>query len=68
MDYIGRYENLAESFETISSRLGVQTELPVLREGSGADYRGAYTSQMIDVVSKVYKRDIKMLRYSFGER
>jgi hypothetical protein len=64
-DYIGKYENLSEAFEVICGRLGVRTELPNLRPGIGTNYRSAYSSEMVDVVANVYKRDVEVFSYSF---
>lgn len=64
-DYIGKYENLNETFDFICGMLGVRTELPNLRQGSGINYRGAYNSEMVDIVANVYKRDIEAFSYSF---
>lgn len=66
MDFIGRFESLEADFQQVCERLGRRDlSLPQLRPGTGQDYREAFTSEMVDIVGEIYKRDISALGYDF---
>lgn len=66
MDFIGRFESLEADFQQVCERLGRRDlSLPQLRPGTGQDYREAFTSEMVDIVGDIYKRDISALGYDF---
>jgi hypothetical protein len=67
LNFIGYYENLADDFRYVQKRLGITKELAVLNQTSGKhpDYRTLYNQRMIDIVAKVYARDIALLGYQF---
>lgn len=67
VDFIGRYENLAQDFHTICERIGIST--PCLPHERKATDRGAYREYYNDetaaMVEEHYQRDIKLLGYTF---
>ena len=65
LDFTGRFERLAEDFDAIVTRLGVDAELPRLNASNAGPYREAYSTQMRNVVAEVYERDIRAFGYSF---
>lgn len=67
MDYVGRFERLESDFTDACRAMGLAEtpELPTLRPGSGANYRDAYTDQMVSIVGELYKRDVAELGYEF---
>ena len=66
MNFVGRFESLDADFEHVCEVLARQDlVLPQLRPGAGKDYRQAYTSQMVDIVADLYRRDIDSLGYEF---
>ena len=67
VDFIGRYERLAQDFDTICQRIGIRTpELPHLRRASEReDYRRYYDDRLAEMVAQHYRRDLDLLAYSF---
>lgn len=67
MDFIGKFEHLDSDFKFVSEHLGLCANLPKLRIGSGSDYRQYYTDHMVDIVSDIYREDIKYFDYQFDD-
>lgn len=65
VDHIGRFENLPAEYEFLSRKLGINNDLPVIKKGNEEDYRKFYTTKTVDIVAKVYERDIDALGYEF---
>jgi hypothetical protein len=67
VDYIGRYENLAEDFEEACRRIGIRSPgLPHKRRaGDRKSYREYYTDKTARWISDRFEPDIRMFRYSF---
>ena len=65
MDYLGRMERLDADFEVICREIGLSVLLPRLNEGAKDHYSKAYSSEMIEIVGNSYRRDIRLLNYSF---
>jgi ligand-binding SRPBCC domain-containing protein len=67
VDYVGRFERLAQDVSTVCGRLGVDATL--LHEnatrGREADYRSYYTDAMAEAVGQVYARDVELFGYRF---
>lgn len=63
VDFIGRFENLAEDFRYVSERIGVNKELPFLNESSRTDYRECYTPALAERVWSVYRADFELFGY-----
>ncbi len=68
VDFIGRYEQLHEDFNTICQRIGIQPPvLPHARQARDRqqDYRGYYTDATAELVAQHFARDIELLNYRF---
>jgi hypothetical protein len=67
VDFIGRYENLAEDFEEACRRIGIATpKLPHSRKGErGKDFRGYYSDAAAEWVERHYRADIERFGYRF---
>ena len=68
MDYIGRYETLADDFTAISQHCGMKHfSLPHKRKADDRqkDYRRYYNQDSIETVAQHYQRDIELLNYQF---
>lgn len=67
IDFIGRYENLQEGFDTICRKIGIPTpELPHLRRATERDdYRHYYDDALVELVAQHYRRDLDLLGYRF---
>ncbi len=67
LDFIGRFESLAEDFAEICRRLEVDVALPHRRPSGGGDYRSEYDAHSIEIIRKVYVRDIDAFGYDFAD-
>lgn len=67
VDFIGRYERLAQDFDTICQRIGIRTpDLPHLRRAcEREDYRRYYDDRLAEMVAQHYRRDLDLLGYRF---
>jgi hypothetical protein len=70
VDFVGRYENLAEDLQKVMTEVGVKDPLtiPVTHHKFRKDkrpYRDVYTPEMRDIIAKVYPEEIELLRYEF---
>jgi Sulfotransferase family len=67
VDFIGRFEQLADDFEMVRTRLGLAHGLASSNRGRSrpASYRDSYDGEMIDRVARVYRRDIELFGYDF---
>ena len=66
MDYIGHFENLQEDIHKIFERLKInETSLPHLLKGSSDDYRNFYDDESHNIITDIYREDIKTFGYKF---
>ncbi len=66
MDFIGRFENLEFDFNQIMKRIGVTDySLLHLNKFEHKNYRHYYSSEDVEKVYKMYKRDIEYFDYKF---
>lgn len=65
VDYIGRFERLAEDFKVVCEQLGIQANLAHHNASQRHDYRQYYTGETAAIVGEVYQRDIALLDYAF---
>jgi hypothetical protein len=67
-NFLGRYENLLDDFDTICKKIGVPTpEMPHKRHSTdrAKDYRSYYTDELAEMVGAYFKRDVELLGYKF---
>lgn len=67
VDFIGRFENLAEDFATVADRIGLTDyEMPhMLKTSRSGDYEGAYDERAARQAHMRYSRDLALLGYEF---
>jgi len=65
VEFVGRFERLAEDFQTVCRRIGIEAELPHEKRSPNRDYRRLYTPDAADVVARWFARDIALFGYSF---
>ena len=68
VDFIGRYESLAEDFEHVCKAVGIKCSgLPHKRQAKQRqrDYRSYYDTELADLVAKYFQADSKMFEYRF---
>jgi hypothetical protein len=66
MDFVGRFENLAEDFAHIASRLGVEATLPHINQSRQVPYEDFYSDASKAIVANIYAGDISTFKYSFS--
>lgn len=65
VDFVGRFETLAQDFAAVCERLGARAELPHLNGGDRRDYRSFYDGASRDAVRRHWSRDIDAFGYEF---
>ncbi|MCB0647531.1 MAG: sulfotransferase family 2 domain-containing protein [Saprospiraceae bacterium] len=68
LDFIGKVETIEQDYSFIASKIegaGSLEHLNASVEGKSKDYRNIYLPRHIDLISKIYKRDIDLFSYTF---
>ncbi|MBO6558811.1 MAG: sulfotransferase family 2 domain-containing protein [Pseudomonadales bacterium] len=65
VNFVGRYENLAEDFNSVARRIGLNPniKLPHLQAASKRDFTAYYTPEISSLVESRYARDIELFKY-----
>lgn len=65
-DYVGRVEQMQESYDEAARRLGIPTAtLEKVNVSERRDYRDYYDEALIAGVAKLYARDLELFGYDF---
>jgi hypothetical protein len=67
VDEIFRFEAIDQATQELCARfnLSAPQTIPHLRKADRPDFRQLYDSVMIDIVGRLYRRDIQALGYAF---
>ncbi|MBV8727494.1 MAG: sulfotransferase family 2 domain-containing protein [Candidatus Eremiobacteraeota bacterium] len=65
MDYVGRFEELEESAQTIAAKTGLRLALPHANRMERGAYRDYYTDETAAIVERQFAQDIELFGYSF---
>jgi hypothetical protein len=65
-DYVGRVEQMQQSFDEICARIEIPSAtLDQVNSSRRKDYRDYYDQALIDGVAKLYARDLELFGYEF---
>ncbi len=65
VDFVGRFESLADDFETVCRRLNRDARLPHLKRSTHRDFRELYSPRTRDLIADRFAGDLKRFGYSF---
>jgi hypothetical protein len=65
VDFVGRYEFLADDFATVCRYLGVESSLPHLNATRKTDYRELHNPTTIERVAELWEEDVRLFGYGF---
>lgn len=67
VDFVGRYEHLAEDFAGVCRRLGLDAALPQLNQSRQTrDYQAYYTPRTRRLVEEHFREDVELFGYDFA--
>jgi hypothetical protein len=65
-DYVGRVEEMQQSYDAITRRIGIPTAtLARVNSSTRRDYREYYGPRLVDAVARLYARDLELFDYAF---
>ena len=68
VDYIGRFELFESTHDDIMSRIGIDKKMLRLNPSKRMkDYRYYYSKRCVDLVNKIYSKDIEQFEYRFNK-
>jgi hypothetical protein len=67
MDFVGRFESLAQDFARICDRLGIAVALPHANVSRHRDYTVYYDQATRKLVERHWRKDIETFGYTFGD-
>lgn len=65
VDFVGRYESLAQDFAQLCDRLQIDAKLPHVNRSAHRDYRGYYNAKSRQLVAEYFRADIELFHYDF---
>ena len=67
VDYIGKFEALDDSMNHVCQKIGTSYHgMPHLNRSKRGDYRKYYDEESVEIVRKMFKKEIEMFDYKFG--
>jgi hypothetical protein len=66
VNFVGRFENLADDFDAICGRIGIDAKLMKRNSAAPTSYQEYYDRRSIDLVQNIFRDDIEAFEYEFG--
>ena len=66
LDFIGKFENYDKDVKFICDNLNISFKHVHLNKSTHNHYSTYYDQESIDLVAKIYKKDIEILGYDYG--
>jgi phosphorylcholine metabolism protein LicD len=67
VNYIARLENIDEDWKYIASKINCSSKLPHKNKTNHKPYQEYYDEETKEIVTELYKEDINLFGYKFGE-
>jgi len=67
VDYIGRFENYSKDWGVVCNYLNISLPLPHLNYSQHYSYTKYYTPELVDIVAKEFREDIRTFLYEYPE-
>lgn len=67
MDFVGRFERFSTDCERVMSRLNIMSAAPHLNQSFRRDYREYYDKALARKVEHLYRKDVALFGYEFGQ-
>jgi len=68
VDMVGRVEDMQNSFDRVCARIGIPgAVLDKVNSTEHGTFRDYYDAELVEGVSEVYRRDLDLFGYAFGE-
>lgn len=67
VDFVGKFENLQEDFNSIFDAIGLPpTDLPKKNRSVHEHYSNYYNQESIDIIAKMYNKDVEYFNYDYS--
>jgi len=66
-DFVGKTENINKDYQKVLDMLGIESSLSFNNQSNHDIYTEYYDEQTKDIVSSLYKKDIELFGYKYGE-
>lgn len=66
LNHLGYFETLPGDFAFIAKRLGIESRLGHINASKRVDYRDVYTTEALNKVYELYRRDVENFGYGFN--
>ena len=67
VDFVGKYENLVEDFQSVCKVLNLNAFLPHLNKSGHRNYQSYYNERTKKIVAENFKEDIELFDYKFED-
>ena len=65
VDFVGKYEELIDSWKTICNSIGISIELPKVNSSKRASYSSYYSQSSRQIIESKFEQDLTLYHYDF---